>query len=155
LEVERKFLLNHIADELESYEKKKILQGYISLNPALRIRSSGTDFIFTFKTGKGLVRDEFECPITKEQFDNLWELVLGKEIKKDRYYIPLSEGLIAELDIYHERLSGLVTVEVEFETSEQAEAFNPPMWFGEDVTNDLRYSNSNLSKILPPTLKQA
>jgi len=155
LEVERKFLLNHIPDELESYEKKKILQGYISLNPALRIRSSGTDFIFTFKTGKGLVRDEFECPITKEQFDNLWELVLGKEIKKDRYYIPLSEGLIAELDIYHERLSGLVTVEVEFETSEQAEAFNPPMWFGEDVTNDLRYSNSNLSKILPPTLKQA
>lgn len=155
MEVERKFLLNHIPDELESYEKKKILQGYISLNPALRIRSSGTDFIFTFKTGKGLVRDEFECPITKEQFDNLWELVLGKEIKKDRYYIPLSEGLIAELDIYHERLSGLVTVEVEFETSEQAEAFNPPMWFGEDVTNDLRYSNSNLSKILPPTLKQA
>ena len=42
---------------------------------------------------------------------------------------------------------GLVFVEVEFESLDQATAFTPPEWFGEDVTNDGRYHNSYLSKV--------
>ena len=34
--------------------------------------------------------------------------------------------------------------EVEFPTEEAALAFTPPDWFGEDVTDDSRYHNSNM-----------
>ena len=42
---------------------------------------------------------------------------------------------------------GLVFVEVEFESLDEATAFTPPEWFDEDVTNDKRYHNSYLSKL--------
>ncbi|CBK73647.1 hypothetical protein CIY_07540 [Butyrivibrio fibrisolvens 16/4] len=34
--------------------------------------------------------------------------------------------------------------EVEFPTIEEANSFVPPEWFGEDVTNDKNYHNSNM-----------
>ena len=43
-------------------------------------------------------------------------------------------------------LAPLIIAEVEFPTVEAANAFVPPEWFGEDVTEDPAYSNSNLSK---------
>ena len=36
------------------------------------------------------------------------------------------------------------TSTVEFESVEEANAFTAPEWFGEDVTNDGRYHNSNM-----------
>jgi len=36
--------------------------------------------------------------------------------------------------------------EVEFETEEEANAFVPPEWFGEDVTYSTEYHNSTLSR---------
>ena len=41
----------------------------------------------------------------------------------------------------------LVLAEVEFESEEEANAFVPPQWFGEDVTFDGRYHNSYMSKM--------
>jgi len=151
MEIERKFLVKQVPISHHMCNKMKLLQGYISLDPALRLRSSGDKYIFTFKSGQGLSREEFESVLTKEQFDNLWVLVSGNNIEKDRYNIPLENDLIAELDIYHGRLAGFATVEVEFSSIDQANAFNPPDWFGEDVTDDIRYSNSSLSQELPPS----
>ena len=53
---------------------------------------------------------------------------------------------MAELDVYHGELTGLVTVEVEFSSLEEAESFSPPAWFGEDITEDKRYKNKNLAR---------
>ena len=50
-----------------------------------------------------------------------------------------------ELDIYCGDLTGLITAEVEFDTLEQQVNFVPPSWFGEDVTENERYKNRNLS----------
>lgn len=152
MEIERKFIPTQIPDNLHRYEKKEVMQGYISSDPELRLRHFGNKYIFTFKNGSYLAREEFEIEISKEQFENLWKLVSGNIIKKDRYYIPLEKGLIAELDIYHEHLNGLITVEVEFDSEDGAKAFVPPDWFGEDVTYDKRYSNINLSQGPPPSL---
>ncbi len=49
--------------------------------------------------------------------------------------------------MFHGYLEGLEFVEVEFQSEEQANGFNPPEWFGEDVTFDKRYRNSYLSSI--------
>ena len=70
----------------------------------------------------------------------------GIFIEKTRYLIPYAEKHTIELDVFHGALAPLVLAEVEFSSVEEADAFTPPSWFGEDVTNCSKYHNSNLSK---------
>ena len=51
------------------------------------------------------------------------------------------------------KLEGLVMAEVEFESTEDAKSFEPPRWFGEDVTGDDRFSNRKLSRLEKYDLK--
>ena len=48
--------------------------------------------------------------------------------------------------MYTGDLEGLVVAEVEFDSETAAEAFAPPEWFGEDVTEDVRYKNQRLAR---------
>ena len=59
----------------------------------------------------------------------------------------LDAGLVAEIDRYAGALEGLSTVEVEFPNAEQAEAFDPPAWFGPELTGDPRWSNAELARL--------
>ena len=70
-------------------------------------------------------------------------------ISKTRYLIPY-ENYTIELDVFEGDLAPLVMAEVEFASKEEAYAFVPPAWFLEDVTQDKRYHNSNLSKGITP-----
>lgn len=56
------------------------------------------------------------------------------------------EGLTV-VDHFFSPKEGLFLAEVEFPTKEEALAFLPPRWFGEDVTESLLYHNSHLSKL--------
>ncbi len=145
MEIERKFLVKECPKNIQEYECISMEQTYISTNPTIRLRRENDKFILTVK-GSGLIsREEFELEITKEQYDNL---LLKREtpfVKKKRYKIPLENNLVAELDIYFGELEGLMTVEVEFLTENEALDFITPKWFGEDVTMDKRYKNTNLS----------
>lgn len=93
-------------------------------------------------------RTEIEFQITREEFNILSQKALKDThlIEKDRYLIPLYNGLTAELDIYHNELDGLSTVEVEFTDIEEATNFKEPDWFGVDITSDKSYKNKNLAK---------
>ena len=51
-----------------------------------------------------------------------------------------------EFDVFEGKFAGLMLAEVEFSDETSANAFQAPEWFGEDVTYDRRYHNSNLSK---------
>lgn len=145
-EIERKFLVKELPN-LEGYKKQYIRQGYISTNPVLRIRQQDNNYIFTFK-GKGdIKRLEIETELSKEEFDNLWEKIEGNSITKYRYIIPLYNNFVAQLDIYEDNLKGFMNIEVEFDSLEQANGFDIPSWFGEDITKDIRYTNAYLSKI--------
>ena len=146
MEIEKKYLVEKLPDSLERYKKVRFRQGYISTHPVLRLRSFADEFIFTFKNGCGIEREEFESNLTRGQFSQLWKLITGKVIVKDRYYIPIANRLVAELDVFQEHLYGLITVEVEFISVEQAESFIPPKWFGKDISMDKNYYNSTLSK---------
>ncbi len=148
MEIERKFLVKNIPFELSQFKKSEISQTYISFSPVIRLRKLNEEYILTCKGKGSLAREEFELQISKEQYQNLLTKCEGRTIIKTRYYIPIQDNLTAELDIYHnDFLNSLVTVEVEFESTDEAQDFLPPVWFSIDVTFDPNYSNSALAQI--------
>lgn len=146
MEIERKFLVKSLPENLEDYEKKHISQGYLCTNPVVRIRRSNEEYFLTYK-GKGLMaREEHEFPLSAEAFEHMLPKIDGILIDKIRYLIPLDEKHTAELDIFQGTLAPLRLVEVEFASIEDAENFVAPDWFGDDVTNMGEYHNSRLSQ---------
>jgi len=145
MEIERKFLVKELPENLEAYVCHQIEQGYLSTEPVVRIRKSDEKYILTYK-GKGLlIREEYNLPLTKESYEHLRTKADGKLIQKKRYKIPYQEKYMIELDIFEGELKPLQLAEVEFETEEEANQFIPPDWFGEDVTFSGEYQNSTLS----------
>lgn len=151
-EIERKFLVTKIPNLL-MFSDSQIVQGYVCFSPEIRIRNNGNKYYLTCKSDGGLVRKESETEIDKYTFESLKMLVKENLIFKRRYKIPLENGLVAELDIYQGSLEGLSTVEIEFKDIETAEMFVLPNWFGEEITNDLKYKNKNLARLNDEYLK--
>ena len=160
MEIERKFLVKQLPADLSSFQCLCIEQAYLCTNPVIRIRRQDNDYYLTYK-GKGLLaREEYNLPLTKEAYFHLKEKADGIIISKKRYLIPIPDPTFAdgyeiceasadlkiELDIFHSPLAPLIIAEVEFPDEKMANAFLPPDWLGEDVTNDPEYHNSNLSK---------
>ena len=150
MEIERKFLVKQLPENLEQYPKQHIEQGYICTEPVIRIRRWDQKFFLTCK-GQGLLkREEHELTLTDDEYRRLSAKVEGQLIVKDRYCMPCGEYTI-ELDVFAAPFEPLVMAEVEFPTEDAAASFLPPDWFGEEVTYDPSYTNAALSK-RPPTL---
>ncbi len=154
MEIERKFLIKELPAALESYPHRLIEQGYLCIDPVVRVRRQDDDYILTYKGSGKMVREEYNLPLTAQAYDHLIEKVDGYRITKTRYLIPLRTSdtdngphteLTVELDVFTYP-GHLIMAEVEFETEEQALAFTPPTWFGEDVTMDKRFHNSYMSR---------
>lgn len=146
MEIERKYLIKNLPDNLEQYPCKHIAQGYLNTDPVVRIRRSNDKYTLTYK-GKGLmVREEYNLPLNAESFEHLKSKIDGILIEKRRYLIPFAGKYTIELDIFEGELAPLQLAEVEFETEEDANSFVPPDWFGEDVTFSTDYHNSTLSR---------
>lgn len=145
MEIERKFTVKELPENLAGYPCKRIEQGYLCTKPVLRVRRKGEEYWLTYKGEGLLVREEHEFPLTAEAYRHLLAKADGRIIEKDRYHIPCGAYTI-ELDVFDGELAPLVIAEVEFPSVEAAHAFVPPAWFDEDVTDDPAYSNSNLSK---------
>lgn len=145
VERERTFL---VADMPELPDAgTRIRQGYLALDGDVQVRvrdREGERRSLTVKGGRGASRTEVEVTIGIERFDELWPLTTGRRIDKTRYVIPLG-GADAELDVFAGDLAGLVLVEVELDSDEAMAAFEPPPWFGREVTDDDRYSNASLA----------
>ncbi len=156
MEIERKFLVNKLPDNLQDYPCRRLEQGYLCTRPVIRPRMDGDTFYLTYK-GKGkMAREEVNLPLTEEAYLHLMEKTDGYHIVKNRYRIPLppdkdnSIQLTAELDIFTEP-GPLTMVEVEFPSESAACAFIPPAWFGEEVTDDKRYHNAHMSRFGVPS----
>lgn len=144
-EIEKKYLVNKLPN-LSTCKKSNIIQGYISYNPETRIRKIDNSFFITYKSDEFLIRDEDEKEIDEEKYNILFKKIKNNIIYKTRYYIK-DKNYLYELDIYHGSLEGLITVEVEFQNLNDALKFKPPLWFGIEITNNIKYKNSSLSKI--------
>jgi CYTH domain-containing protein len=82
--------------------------------------------------------------LDRDTFERLWPLTEGRRLHKLRKVVPHG-GHEIEVDVYRGELEGLVVAEVEFPSEEAARAFEPPGWFGEEVTGDPRYLNETLA----------
>ena len=147
MEIEKKYLIRRLPENLEQYECKRIAQGYLCTAPVVRIRQSNDDFYLTYKGAGLMAREEYNLPLNAESFEHLKEKIDGRLIQKCRYLIPLDDTHTIELDIFEGDLAPLQLAEVEFATEEEANTFLPPSWFGEDVTFSKKYHNSMLSKL--------
>ena len=146
MEIERKFLADPGSLKLTDYSSIEMKQGYLFTDPVLRIRKENDSYVLTVKSVGLLQREEYELPLSKEQFTKMAESVQGCFIEKTRYLIPCPPYTI-ELYIFHGALKGLVYAEVEFPNVEEAKAFLPPSWFLREVTDDGSFSNAALSRL--------
>lgn len=146
MEIERKYLIHNLPENLETYPRKKIEQAYLCTRPVVRIRKQDEDYFLTYKGGGMMVREEYNLPLNKEAYEHLKEKADGIILSKTRYLIPLENDLTIELDIFDSPYENLWLAEVEFSSEEEANTFIPPEWFGEDVTFSSAYHNSVLSK---------
>lgn len=145
MEIERKFTVKSLPENLENCPSHLLEQGYLNTSPVIRVRREDDNYYLTYK-GKGmLAREEYNLPLTREAYEHLLPKSDGKIIRKRRYLIPC-EPYIIELDVFEAPFAPLVIAEVEFPTEEEAKAFTPPEWFDSDVTFDPAYHNSNLSR---------
>jgi adenylate cyclase len=148
VEVERKFLLAARPPGLETHPFQRIEQGYLAIHDdgvEVRVRRLDSEAMLTVKSGPDLVRVEEEMAIDERRFEALWLLTDGRRLAKTRYLVPLDGGLTAEVDDYDDALAGLMTAEIEFPSTEAAEAFRVPEWLGREVTGDERYANRSLA----------
>lgn len=146
VEVERKWLVRTPPD-LSGCRGADVMQGYIAVahdGTEVRLRQLGETFLQTVKSEGGLVRDEIEVELSKEQFEALWPATFGRRLEKTRYSMPWA-GKTVEIDVYHGALDGLIVAEVEFSSVGDSAQFTPPSWLGNEVTEDEAYKNVNLA----------
>lgn len=145
-EIERKFLVKDFSFIKISSYSVHIRQAYLSTTPesTVRVRIMDNDAFLTVKgRNSGIVRDEWEFPIPKENAKEIaHSLCGGFAIDKTRYIVDY-DGWKWEIDLFHGRHEGLCVAEIEMPSSDS----NPPLpsFIGEEVTGDTRYYNSVLS----------
>ena len=160
MEIERKFTVKSLPQDLADYPCHKIEQAYLNTDPVVRIRRQDDEYYLTYK-GKGLfAREEYNLPLNQDSYYHLREKADGNVISKKRYVIPIEHpafaadytenidchGLFVELDLFEPPFSPLIIAEVEFPDEAMANAFLPLDWFDQDVTTDPAYHNSVLSR---------
>lgn len=142
-EIERKFLVDpeHLQKVHPTLPTGMHLdQGYLSLDPVVRIRSAGSQGKLTIK-GPGLIeRDEFEYSVPFLDTAGLLKLCKYR-LTKIRYTLRYGQDEW-EVDEFLGPLKGLWLAEIELE--HQTQRFDQPTWLRDEVTEDARYQNSSL-----------
>lgn len=147
-EIERKFL---VKSDFKKYSKSsfQLKQGYLSSVPerTVRIRIKGDQGYITIKgksNASGISRFEWEKEISIEEAKALLKLCEPGSIDKIRYIIPANNGLFFEVDEFLNQNEGLIMAEIELPSENTL--FDKPDWLGEEVSGNLKYYNSYLSK---------
>ena len=156
MEIERKFLVRSLPENLDRFPHSELEQGYISSGvTTVRIRRDDEKYLLTIKKKPKdlsdpyeavLVRDEIEEEIDADLYRRLSVYTETPMLRKTRYRIPYGKYTV-ELDLYHGVLTGLATAEIEFPNVAEAMAVTVPEWFGKDVSDDKRFRNSKLAAL--------
>ncbi len=146
-EIERKYLVkNQIWDKIIKPDFVLMHQGYImdAGGTTIRVRIADEKGLLTIKSNQNrLSRDEFEYEIPLADAVNIFENLCSKKLKKRRYKIIYFEKLW-EVDVYLGNLEGLIVAEIEL-NSEEETILERPIWIGDEVSYDSKYSNASLA----------
>jgi CYTH domain-containing protein len=147
IEIERKFLVTSDDFKTESFQKTRIIQGFLNTHSerTVRVRLKGEKGYLTVKgksTDDGLKRFEWEKEISKTDAESLLNLCEEGVIDKMRYEVNQGKHVF-EIDEFFGNNEGLIIAEVELE--DENDHFDIPHWLGKEVTGDIKYYNSQLS----------
>ncbi len=144
-EIEHKFLVDPVA--LKKLTRlpsgARIIQGYLSRSPVVRIRikTNGVKAAWMTIKGKGCrVRDEFEYEIPIQDAKKMMKLCGKRKIKKIRYKLGPWE-----IDQFKGKHKGLWMAEIELKNKNSKIPYIPK-WLGKEVTYDPKYTNASLAE---------
>lgn len=161
-EIERTFLLDGLPDLPAGAEEFRIEQGYLpppeappDVDPApdmLQGRLRRTEdidgavrYCHTIKRGEGLVREEINLELTREDFERWWPHTEKRRLTKTRYRIAQG-NLTWEIDDFEG--FDIVLADVELPTPETR--IEIPEWLAShvirEVTDDPEYRNYDLAR---------
>ena len=152
-------MIKKLPENLEHYPCKIIEQAYLNTAPVVRVRKSNDTYYLTYKGSGLMAREEYNLPLDGHHTATCSQRQTGissprngtsflsksRSFKKN--FVPAIEpALSIELDVFAPPFAPLVMAEVEFPSVEMADAFIPPAWFDEEVTNNPEYHNSVMSR---------
>jgi CYTH domain-containing protein len=148
LEIERKFLVKNNSFKEIAFKKKHIKQGFLNSDKerTVRVRIIEDKAYLTIKgksNNTGTIRFEWEKEIPVIEAEQLMLLTEKTVIEKYRYYIK-SKKHTFEVDEFLDENSDLIIAEVEL--TDENESFSKPSWLGKEVTGEVKYYNSSLSR---------
>lgn len=148
MEIERKYLVKTKDYRSLAYTKTSIIQGFLNTHPdrVVRVRIEDDKAYLTVKgrsNDEGTSRFEWEKNISVDDARELLELCEKEILKKNRYYVRMGHQII-EVDEFLGLNKGLVIAEIEIEKED--DHIEVPVWLGSEVTGDIKYYNSQLSK---------
>ena len=148
VEIERKFLVKGPFKQF-AVKSFRISQGYLSSVPqrTVRIRIRDNRAFITIKGQSnltGISRYEWEKEIPVDEARELLKICEPGIIEKTRFIVPADNDLFFEVDEFYGENQGLIMAEIELAT--EVQPFDKPGWLGDEVTGDIRFYNSALSK---------
>lgn len=164
LEIERRYLFNScnikklLKEKGISYIIVEMEQFYLKATSeeTLRFRKEDSHYIKNIKKGNGLVREEMENKISKEEYKEAKALNLGGVIKKERLKFRIDDNRF-ELDIFKGKLKGLSILEIEFKSLKDAQNFKMSNILSpfviKEITNEAIYTNGAISKSMQIPLR--
>jgi CYTH domain-containing protein len=140
--------------------KKYIEQTYSSIadvktgTPDCRIRKTEQDGEFAFihtvkyKTDDKNSRIELEQDISEDTYNQIFDLIGKKPVRKNRYIVPLDDGLIAEIDEFLDKDINIIEVEFPDEkTMDEFSKLDKPSFIGKEITKQQSFSAMIFSSI--------
>jgi adenylate cyclase len=147
IEIEHKFLLANDQWRNCVTQSVRYRQGYLSsqATSSIRVRISDDHAWLNIKSATiGTHRHEYEYEIPLADANEILDKLCRKPlIEKTRHFV-VDNGHTWEIDEFDGDNQGLIVAEIEL--SEIGKAFVKPAWLGEEVTDDMRYYNNNLSQ---------
>ena len=152
MEIERKWLVTGWPEEafckaereLTILETHEMRQGYISVEPTVRIReekkgAEDSVYILCFKSRGGMSREEIEFPIERTIFKKLENLIGLPLVPKTRRTYLLSDGCHLEVNrVDADSPTAFWYAEIEYTSEEEALAWKPKeSWLAAYLTNEV------------------
>jgi adenylate cyclase len=162
LEVECRYLLNKIPDDLLDSPQGWLITDRYFLNTRLRLRHmqrlSRDEHIYKLtQKYHSETQNAYEATITNmyltESEYHHFETLEAKILKKRRYPYSLSNFSVS-IDVFEGHHQGLILAEMELEKKEKASEFILPSFVLKDVTSDPFFTGGNLVAITDEEFKQ-
>lgn len=140
MEIERKWLIKGSEIELSTLERVEYERHFLYNQGGneIRIQNKGGVYEFERKSRKdSLSRESYKIVITRGEYDALVKLSIASISRYSYLYNSDPDITIKQ---YLGDYKGLLRVEVEFRTIQEASSFLPFEWFGKEIT-DTRIGN--------------